>query len=179
MGYRIRLGRVSKEIAKKYRNRDLRVISRYYEKRDDAPYRPDYHIQLYEIGKYVSYEEGRVPFYLKFDVAHHYESEFDILTKDGLKKIVESYHKNIKESYQQILDDYDEKKNVLKLIAHIKNIQKEWGSGLFKLKPYYLDEKKTDGAIVSSWKLEYAIFNIVHIYRFFDWEKNYLIYSGW
>jgi len=26
---------------------------------------------------------------------------------------------------------------------------------------------------------EYAIFNLVYIYRTFDWENDYLIYSGW
>lgn len=60
---------------------------------------------------------------------------------------------------------------------HLRGKAEEW-SGKY-IRPYYLDEDNTDGEIVSSWKIEYAIFNLVYIYRTFDWKNDYLIYSGW
>ena len=59
----------------------------------------------------------------------------------------------------------------------INSKAREWGNKF--LNPYYLDEETTDGAIVKSWEYEYAIFNLVYIYRTFDWENDYLIYSAW
>lgn len=176
MGYRIRLGKVNKKTAEKYRHKSFNTLYEYYKNRKDSMYYPEYHTQLYEIGKYVSYEEGRLPFYTKFDIKEKEESEFDILTKDGLKYIIKEYHKNIFEYYSKVLNKSEEDSRYA--IDHIKYNLREWAKN-YNLSPYYLDEKKTDGPIVSSWKMEYAIFNLVSIYRFFNWNKNHLIYSGW
>jgi hypothetical protein len=43
--------------------------------------------------------------------------------------------------------------------------------------PYDIDED-SDG-IVQSGLYEYAIFELVYIYKTFDWENNYLLFYGW
>ena len=69
-------------------------------------------------------------------------------------------------------------KDVIK--DHLRAYSAEWGIAKtkFKLTPYILGDSKP-GSIVSSWFKEYAIFNLVHILHTFDWDNDYLIYSGW
>lgn len=171
MGYRVRLGSVPKW----YRERckDVKSYDEWeekYNKEDNhACYRPDVHTQLYEIGKYVSFSEEMEDFY-SFEIE---EKEFKICTKEDLKRIIKWYHQEIKEYYLKLGTEKG-----TDFESHKRNMLREWDSPL-DLEPYYLDEENTDGDIVKSWKLEYAIFNLVYIYRTFDFENEYLIYSGW
>lgn len=43
--------------------------------------------------------------------------------------------------------------------------------------PYNID--KTKEKIVNSWLFEYEIFELVRIYKTFDWKNNYLLFYGW
>jgi hypothetical protein len=42
--------------------------------------------------------------------------------------------------------------------------------------PYDLNR---DDEVTTSWKYEYAIFELVRIYKTFDWKKNVMIYYGY
>jgi hypothetical protein len=42
--------------------------------------------------------------------------------------------------------------------------------------PYNLEKKDN---ITTSWKYEYSIFELVYIYKKFDWENDLLIYYGY
>ena len=44
-------------------------------------------------------------------------------------------------------------------------------------RPYNLKEDNSE--IVSSWRYEYAIFEMVRLFKTFDWENNYLLFYGW
>lgn len=44
-------------------------------------------------------------------------------------------------------------------------------------RPYSMDVSNPE--IVTSWRYEYSIFEMVRIYKSFDWENNYLIFYGW
>lgn len=44
-------------------------------------------------------------------------------------------------------------------------------------RPYNLDDN-TD-TIVSSWKFEYEIFELVRLYKTFDWENKSILFYGW
>lgn len=48
----------------------------------------------------------------------------------------------------------------------------EW----LRLTPYNLDE---GDEITTSWKYEYSIFELVRIYKTFDWKNNVMIYYGY
>lgn len=197
MGYRVRLGKIDKQEVESLR---LLSSSQCDEKQKSSnyewsPYRPEGYTQLYEIGKYFNSKKGREPFYINFDVYKEFEAEFDILTEDGLKAIIEVYREDIEDYYKKLTEFFPkdkesiqeglvticmEEEDYIKLTSSIYSKYREWSNkSKFNVLPYYLDEEKTDGAIVKSWKLEYAIFNLVYIYRTFDWENDYLIYSGW
>lgn len=183
MGYRLRLGEINKSAADKYRHKSLKELIK---NKDDGSFslvRPKHYAQLYELGKYVSYEKGIKRFYTKFDIKK-YEYDFFIMSKEGLKSIIEEYAENTRTYYNELLEKatklqkpQDSLDTVNELISHFNFMNMEWGNGF--IKPYWLDEERTDGEIVRSWKIQYAIFNLVYIYRTFDWEKKYLIYSGW
>ena len=171
MGYRVRLGSVPKW----YRQRcvDVRSDEEWDEKfnqhENHASYRPDVYQELYEIGKYVHFSDKMEDFY-NFSLE---EVEFKVCTKEDLKRIIQWYHDEILEYYQSLGTskgaDFD---------SHKRTMLSEWNRS-FKSAPYFLDEDYTDGYIARSWKLEYTIFNLVYIYRTFDFDKEYLIYSGW
>ena len=172
MGYRLRLGKVAKKVHDHFKGLSKEEAEKLIEE-DRALYRPQFHEELYELGKYVDYNKNFENFY-DFEIE---ENEFKIVTKEGLKSIIDEYHNNILLNYTDMLC-IASSDNREKLITFLRSREREW-SKKFDMLPYYLDQEETDGAIVSSWQYEYAIFNLVHIYRFFDWENDYLIYSGW
>lgn len=99
--------------------------------------------------------------------------EFKICTKEDLVRIIKFYHEGTASYYKELGTE-----DGISFESHKRSFIREWEND-FGINPYYLDETKKDGAIVKSWKMEYAIFNLVHIYQTFDFENNYLIYSGW
>ena len=205
MGYRIRLGSFPKEKYPHYENETYKNICSYLEEQSKidkcsySTYYPKYHTQLYEIGKYVDFKEGREPFYKQFDIYKEAECEFDILTKQGLKCIIQSYHDDIKEDFNKLFRcfeisnkeeervikikeelDEDYEKPINNIFNHLYSKKQQWDESCRFTLPYRLDETgQVDGNIVSSWKIEYVIFELVYIYRTFDFENNFLIYSGW
>lgn len=193
MGYRLRIGRIPKSAHEKYgkmRTED-EVIKAAKLSDGDAVYRslPEYQ-ELYELGKYCDFSEGCRPFFV-FELE---ENDFHIVTKEWLIKLIETYHKNNADWYSKLLgclemddegvvslkyepDDSLDCDPSRMLWSHLNSIKNEWVSR-FGSTPYNLEPGK-DGPIVSSWKYEYSIFNLVHILHTFDWENDLLIYSGW
>ena len=66
-----------------------------------------------------------------------------------------------------------EQQNALyKIIEQIKDMRSEWTC----LIPYNLERGDN---ITTSWKYEYGIFELVRIYKSFNWKKNVMIYYGY
>jgi len=181
MGYRARLGRIPKTAKEKYAGKSLEEVVELMGS-DDWYSRPPEYEELYEMGKYLDWRGEAKPFY-DFDIMEEAESEFHIMSKEDLKVIIEHYHKIIKDNYDKLLKEFQAGKpenewDEPQVERFFKEKVHEWKLDSY-FRPYYLDEEKTDGFIVRSWKWEYAIFNIVYIYKTFDWENDYLIYSAW
>ncbi len=172
MGYRVRLGRVIKLEAESFRD----LSENELDEMDQVYYRPEFHDELVEIGKGYSMPEHRTPFYTKFELE---EEEFDILSKEGLAAIIEDFRNDIETYYTEIEEEEKD--------FHFSWRQSQWKKGTlgpkFPNEPlaYYLrdGDQSTDGFITGSWVKEYAIFNLIYLYRTFDFENDYLIYSGW
>lgn len=64
-----------------------------------------------------------------------------------------------------------EQQAILDMIQHIRSMRMEWN-----LTPYNLNE---GDEVTHSWKYEYSIFELVRIYKQFDWENNVMIYYGY
>jgi len=183
MGYRLRIGRVPKRSRLRFLGLDHAHADMLIDE-DDSLYYPAFHEQLYEIGKYVDFNDGLEPFYTGFDIEAECEAEFHIMQKADLKRILEVYHELIWQNYIELanregecLDDEDG--GTSRIQRFLESRAREWNNG-FGLVPYRLDEPiGCDGEITGSWQYEYAIFNLVYIYRTFDWDNDYMIYSGW
>lgn len=137
------------------------------------------------------------------------DGELYVVTKEFLAYIIQTYNNRIKKYYNEMImpfmdaegrfpekesfldsvkkeygledDKYkfdftkitDEQQTALyNIIQHVRNFRTEWTC----LTPY--DLEKGD-EITGSWKYEYAIFELVRIYKSFDWKKNVMMYYGY
>ena len=168
MGYRVRLGKIPKSARDKYAGKTEKEVDEIIDVDGGASYRLPEYTELYEIGKYVDHNKFTEPFY-DFVMC---DTEFVIMSKEGLLNVINEFREGTRLYYENLKEeDFEEFK---------RRRLREWSpEENFGVLPYWLDEEHTDGEIVRSWIMEYAIFNIVHIYRTFDWENDFLIYSGW
>jgi hypothetical protein len=72
----------------------------------------------------------------------------------------------------------DNEQTVLfKIIKHIRSFGREWGINTFMdTVPYDLER---GNEVTTSWKFEYEVFELVRIYKTFDWKRNIMIYYGY
>ncbi|EPE2648811.1 hypothetical protein KW516_18715 [Vibrio fluvialis] len=188
MGYRIRLGKIPKSEHEKFIGKTYEE-SRALLAEGECFYRLKAHTELYEIGKNCSYENEHLTDFYSFDISELEESDFRILSRDGLIKLIDDYKADIAEYYAELFDKIVEANNgndredlVLpegisgEILSMLHAKRNDWCSEYSKIVQL---ESGRDGEMTGSWRMEYAIFNIVHILKTFDWDNDYLIYSGW
>lgn len=137
---------------------------------------------------------------------HTEDTELYIVQKEFFEQIILNYEEKIKKYYTEMLSpfkgfndsemiksvkhDYsykndkitytfdvtkvtpEEQTSIIEMINHIRSMSMEWTH----LKPYNLND---GNEITTSWKYEYAQFELVRIYKTFDWKKNVMVYYGW
>lgn len=150
-----------------------------------------------------------VPFFSNRELQEFYseDNELWVVNKDFLKYIIETYKekirgylgdmvkpfldedgyrgdflKSVKTNYGIKEDKYefdgsvlnkDQQNSIVNILNHIISINSEWNM----LVPFNLDDGKDE--VTSSWKYEYSIFELVRIYKSFDWENNVMIHYGY
>ena len=164
--------------------------------------------ELYEFGKYCDFETKGVtkPFFKNKELQKTFEddTEFYVVDKMFLQKVIENYQEKIKTYYSKMVnpiwnnengfiktkkteygireDKYtfdfsnitvEEQTALYEMMSHVHSMSFEWRS---QLKPF--DLNKGD-EITISWKYEYNIFELVRIYKSFDWKKNIMVYYGY
>lgn len=171
MGYRARLGKIAKSMKDSYAF--ILNSDDWVETNHDTYYRPNCHTELYELGKYLNTPEHLTPFY-NFETD---DNEFHILSKEGLAVLIKSYAEDVAIHYLSLLDQIENLDTIDVVRRSLKTHANMWSNQ----RPYYLDEphEQKDGAMSPSFLKEYCIFNLVYIYQTFDWENDYLIYSGY
>lgn len=157
----------------------------------------------YELGKYVDQFPKKYfkTVFKNKETQKHFTNEHDfyVVDQEFVKVLIEYYSEKIREYYKEFLSPFfneenrakaefmitegtpltpEEIKATYKLLDHVRSMGMEWGVGgwLDDERPYSLNP---DRELVSSWKYEYAIFNLVHLYRTFDWKRNVMIYYGY
>ena len=155
-----------------------------------APY--DVGNDLYELGKYseigFKLESERPSLFTSDELKKRYEDYgFALLTKDDFKAVIEAYRQKIINWFQSLLDPEDypiipsklskEKRRRALIDNEIKNKIDNWSGKYFGISPIDLDESKE--RITGDWSYEYAIFELVRVYKAFDWENNELGLVGW
>ncbi len=134
------------------------------------------------------------------------EHDLIVVTKEFIAYIIDEYKERIKKYYNEMVtpflgngdkpseflnsikteygirnDEYtfdftkitnDEQTALFKMIEHVRSFRSEW----VQLIPYSLER---GDAITDSWKYEYAVFELVRVYKHFNWKKNVMIYYGY
>lgn len=188
MGYRLRLGKVSKADHEKYKSYTREQFNSEFGE-DEFMYRPPFHKQLFELGKYIDFSKDLIDFY---DVQEDNDSEFKIMSKDQLREVIKKYHEWTSEYMNKLyecacaINDLEYKLDPSinpkeEIMSFFHGMKQEWEREKYSLAPYYLDEpdEKRDGRVIGSWKIQYSVLNLVYIYQTLDWENDLLIYSGW
>ncbi len=148
------------------------------------------------------------PFFKKKELKDRYDDrDFYVVTKEFLEYIIESYRKRIKDYYNDMFmpllgadgnnvpeflktvkthynypndtHEFDfsnitleEQTSLFKIIEHVRSFRTEWTY----LTPFNLNKGED---VTTSWKFEYGIFELVRIYKTFDWKRNVMIYYGY
>ncbi len=175
----------------------------------DDPHDRDGHVGVYDVAYNTHYELGKYvdQFPKKFfktvfknkETQKHFTEEHDfyVVEKEFVEELIKYYTGIIQKYYKDMLDPFfegteaksgfmktedtpmtkEEISGVYRLIDHVRSMAMEWGvAGWFEdMLPYKLDSEE----LVSSWKYEYAIFNLINLYKTFDWKRNVMIYYGY
>jgi len=198
MGYRHKIAVISKEKYFQIKDMTLPELKELRAKESGAEIDGDgythlscYHLstELYELGKYcdMEYLEKYSTRIFSDDEANdHFNDEcvFIIIGKDGLTAIIAAYHEKILTYFQglrpqNVISDIDKLKGIKSIESHIQNKVKEWGEDCekFKVFPYNLSLKSDE--VVSSWKYEYAIFELIRIYKSINWDNQIVTLNAW
>lgn len=209
MGYRTYIGSMPKEEYDKVKSLKKEEFYEFHglknEDEDDEPHLGDFSKQLYEFGKYTDFNppKGSMKRFFESDCLKERYEDYDIhvVTKEFLSYIIEGYRERVAGYYNDMFNtikdsdfmnsikpDYkdgdinykfdfskikDEEQTALyKIIEHIRSFRTEWSH----LTPYDLER---GDCITTSWKYEYGIFELVRIYKSFDWDNNVMIYYGY
>lgn len=197
MGYRTYIGFIPKEEYNKIKCFNQEQLCAYKGEEDKECYVGAYEVvkELYEFGKYTEFDNEKffTPFWDNKEFQEYYEGDFWVVNKEFLKHIIEHYKSKIISYYDKLLDcsatdrahekhgvlriKEDEVKNispekVAEWFNHIRNILMEWTHD-------FAFNMKDDDKVTHSWKYEYSIFELVRIYKTFDFENNVMVYYGY
>lgn len=128
-----------------------------------------YVIETYKERVKKYYNDMMTPFFDKKDSILDHEK-----TTNFLNSIKTKYSSNDNSyTFDFSLITEDEQTALFKIMEHIRTMRTEWTC----LTPFDLDDGRDE--ITTSWKYEYGIFELVRIYKSFDWKKNVMIYYGY
>lgn len=143
--------------------------------------------ELYELGKHSEIghelESEKLCVFTSEELKNMYDDYgFALLSKDDFIAIIESYRQNIVSYFQNLLEPQKypiipskstiEEQWKYYIEDKLERWQGKWGSTPLNL------EENTD-RITNSWLYEYSIFELVRLYKTFDWENDNLVLMGW
>ena len=113
-----------------------------------------------------------------------------VCTREDFEFVIEEMRKHIHNYFENIFETYTHEQMQL----HFKEKSEEWGDitdiiGMRGLtperaaiinaqhRPYNMDLDKD--CLVNSWLYEYEIFELVLLYRQFNWDTDVLLFYGW
>ena len=161
---------------------------------EDDEWFPPYRVgkELYELGKYseigFKLESERPSLFTSEELKERYSDDgFSLLTKDDFKAVIEEYRQKIINWLESLLN-VDERicfsEELTKEQYQFETLKQEvqdkidsWSGKYFGISPIDLDESRE--RITGDWSYEYAIFELVRLYKIFDWGNDDLVLVGW
>lgn len=147
---------------------------------------------IYELGKHseigFKLESERPSLFTSEELKERYSDDgFALLTKDDFKAVIEFYRQKIIAWLESLLNPdkspitYNklskEERKRLEWEYEIRDKLDAWSGKYFGISPIDLDESRE--RITGDWSYEYAIFELVRVYKTFDWENDELVLVGW
>lgn len=136
--------------------------------------------ELFEFGKLYFddtaeriYSKG-IPLFAKDEVQSDFEDYAPyIVGKDGLLEAIKIYEEKVKNYYNGLIsNNAEEQKN--KMLEHVND-----KINTFSFLSFVDTDEKQKFSLTSSWEYEHSIFNLVHILKILDWEKETILFYGW
>lgn len=189
MGYRQYLYQVDKKFVEQIRacktNEEYgEVFKENVSGNDEEDYFPVYHLgkELFEFGKHYGnsdemYKHGDSLFTSEELNEMYSDYEAIVLDKEGLLCAIEWQREKVTSLYEDLTkeksaDKYDDRSQFDRLLEHAMDYLRWWKFGSCDL------EENSDH-VARSWLYEHTIFDLVRIYKTFDWEKYCLVFAGW
>ena len=191
MGYREYFSKINKNFTKDCNNvksekEYYSLIKKYYPKQADKNIQfYDFQDVVFEFGKNFEFsrELQKISKQL-FPNCETLQSDCEpyIVNEDGLKAVIKEYENYIINYYKKLIQYIENDKNPkeTKLVKayncitdNFSNIYSEY----FDIG--FVNLNKDDSKLTNSWLYEHAIFNLVYIYKTFDWKNYDLIFYGW
>lgn len=143
--------------------------------------------EVYEFGKDVDWafemQSKNESIFGSKELEEYYEDYQPVIcSKDDFLFVINVYKQKIIDYYKNLLDENSEsfflrgKTPEERYKCHIEKQLNEWEN------PFGCCPLNTDLSterINNSWLYEYAIFELVRVYKTFDWENDALILLGW
>ncbi len=152
---------------------------------DDEYYLAPYDIgnEIYDFGKDADWaydmQMKNESIFGNEELKRFYE-DYDpvICSKDDFLSAINIYAQKISEYYESLLREKADSNLTVeqRCKIHVENQLMEW-KNKFGFLPVNTDS--SNKRINNSWLFEYAIFELVRIYKTFDWENDTLVLLGW
>ena len=205
MSYRFRFASANKEYIDTVRNMSYEELIEYTKKNNPKAYN-DFeeegeYLSIWNLFKQDEiFDMGDCPYaediinvstnlFTNNDTNEYFtESDLQLCDKNAFLMAIEGMRLLVKANFDRMLTN----PNLVQ--AYLKEKQDEWSNFTDIMncndipeerknklnntyRPYNLKEDNSE--IVSSWRYEYAIFEMVRLFKTFDWENNYLLFYGW
>ena len=117
------------------------------------------------------------------------DCDYYSITKEGFKQIILAYRKRIIEYQKEALENEeriqsinDWRRSTETPETLIRGELLEWESSYVdsdgETKYFCIDLTDNKSRISGSWKYKYAIFDMIYVYKHFDWENNLMVVFG-
>lgn len=127
-----------------------------------------------EIWLDMSDEDKHNPLYFK-ELWEDEDCDYYEVTKAGVAKFIEGYRQIIVKAYKEGLKSDEEREFNWPSISNYDNEKMwEWDKELV----YDLESSSHEFELATSWKYEYTIFNLIAVYKLFDFDSHKLIVIG-
>jgi hypothetical protein len=175
MGYRNYFYSLPIEDYEKIKDLDQKGLKKLYgDENDDDDYFWVMDItnlkEVYGFGKYCDFDISHtLSNFFTDSIMNDNDMEFEFANRETFRLIIENYVEKIKLMYKELIDKNDPNE----LLSHVKSMNMEW------LHEFAVDLNRDVPSITSSWKYEYGLFELIRIYKTFDFKTHVLIYVGY
>lgn len=194
MSYRFRFHSIPKKLTNALRNcqtlEDIARVEKEFsaklsDSEDEGFFIHNLGIEIYDFGSDVDFDNEirkRRECLFTSQELQSYVDEYDVYLceKEDFELAINSYVNKIRKIYADLMEEdslnkYDKRTQYERMKSHIDTYHNYWSSAHGS--PINLSPNTE--SITTSWLYEHAVFELVRLFKTFDWECNDLLFVGW